>query len=322
MPPKRKAPIDPNAPNKAAKKEAIVSTLRQQFEPSSVVFTPLQPELPRPASANLPTSFPPILQATPFDYFTLFFTPELYKLIARNTNTYAATQRMQKDERQREWRDIIHEDIMVFIGVVIYMGVHLEADISSYWSTQPTAPTHILSSYISLRRYKQIKRYLHISCATTDISNGLQNSEQWWYKIEPLSSYLLPLFRQYYIPSSYVAIDELIVRCFGRSAYTYKMPNKPIKQGYKLYDIADHGYVYSWIWSSKKYGLEGILPQEGLTNTGALVHALISTLPRSGITIYMDNYFTSVPLFESLRTKAYGAVGTTRAHEAFSKELV
>ena len=41
MLPKRKAPIDPNAPNKAAKKEAIVSTLRQQFEPSSVVFTPL-----------------------------------------------------------------------------------------------------------------------------------------------------------------------------------------------------------------------------------------------------------------------------------------
>jgi hypothetical protein len=41
MPPKRKAPIDPNTPNKAAKKEAIVSTLRQQFKPSSVVFTPL-----------------------------------------------------------------------------------------------------------------------------------------------------------------------------------------------------------------------------------------------------------------------------------------
>ena len=132
MPPKRKAPIDPNAPNKAAKKEAIVSTLRQQFKPSSVVFTPLQPKLPRPTSANLPTSFPPILQATPFDYFTLFFTPELYKLITRNTNTYAATQRMQKDERQREWRDVIYEDIMVFIGVVIYMGVYLEADISSY----------------------------------------------------------------------------------------------------------------------------------------------------------------------------------------------
>jgi hypothetical protein len=39
---------------------------------------------------------------------------------------------MQKDERQREWRDVVYEDIMVFIRVVIYIGVYLEADISSY----------------------------------------------------------------------------------------------------------------------------------------------------------------------------------------------
>jgi transposase IS4-like protein len=51
------------------------------------------------------------------------------------------------------------------------------------------------------------------------------------------------------------------------------------------------------------------------------VHALISILPRKNITIFMDNYFTSVPLFSSLRQKAYGAVGTTRAHAAFPKEL-
>jgi hypothetical protein len=108
MPPKRKAPIDTNTPNKSAKKEATVSKLRQQFEPSNVVFTPFQPESPRPASANLPTTFPPILQATPFDYFTLFFTTDLYKLIAKNTNTYAATQRMQKDERQRPWSNVIY----------------------------------------------------------------------------------------------------------------------------------------------------------------------------------------------------------------------
>jgi hypothetical protein len=100
------------------------------------------------------------------------------------------------------------------------------------------------------------------------------------------------------------------------------MPNKLIKQGYKLYGIADHGYIYSWIWSSKKYRLEAILPEEGLINIGAMVKALISTLPCIGIMIYIDNYFTSIPLFKSLRTRAFRAVGTTRAHEAFPKELV
>jgi hypothetical protein len=100
------------------------------------------------------------------------------------------------------------------------------------------------------------------------------------------------------------------------------MLNKLIKQRYKLYSIIDHGYIYSWIWSLKKYGLEAILPEEGLTNTGAIVKALISTLLYIGIIIYIDNYFTSIPLFKSLRTRAFRAVGTTRVHKAFPKELV
>jgi hypothetical protein len=38
--------------------------------------------------------------------------------------------------------------------------------------------------------------------------------------------------------------------------------------------------------------------------------------------IYMDNYFMSIPLFKLLYNTAFGAVGTTRAHKAFPKELV
>ena len=99
------------------------------------------------------------------------------------------------------------------------------------------------------------------------------------------------------------------------------MPNKPIKQGYKVYGIADHGYIYSWIWSLRAFGLEEIPVFDTLTNTGALVRALVATLPRNSMTIYMDNYFTSVPLFQSLRSLNYGAVGTTRLHNQFPQAL-
>ena len=112
MPPKRKAATDieaPSKPSKSAKTEAIVSTLRQQFgDPTSVVFTPFQPKIPRSASANLPTSFPSVLHASPFNYFSLFFTTNIYKLIAKNTNTYAAAQRLQKEEAQRPWKNVVY----------------------------------------------------------------------------------------------------------------------------------------------------------------------------------------------------------------------
>lgn len=39
------------------------------------------------------------------------------------------------------------------------------------------------------------------------------------------------------------------------------------------------------------------------------------------LTIYINNYFISVPLFNTLRSYNYSTVGTTRAHEKFPKNL-
>jgi len=93
------------------------------------------------------------------------------------------------------------------------------------------------------------------------------------------------------------------------------MPNKPIKQGYKIYGITDHGYLYNFIWSSKEKGLQDILLRPGLTKTGYLVRSLALSLPRRHIAIYIDNYFTSVPLFIELQACEFGAIGTTRPHK-------
>jgi Transposase IS4 len=100
------------------------------------------------------------------------------------------------------------------------------------------------------------------------------------------------------------------------------MPNKPIKQGYKIYAIADHGYIYNWLWSSREKGYQDVYLHDGLTNTGRLVRALVLSLPRQYITIYLDNYFTSIPLFSELRACNFRAVGTTRPHKEFPKELI
>ena len=99
------------------------------------------------------------------------------------------------------------------------------------------------------------------------------------------------------------------------------MPNKPIHQGYKIYGLADHGYLYNFIWSSREKGLQEIILQPSLTKTGCLVKNLALTLPRRRLTIYMDNYFTSIPLFSELRAHEFGAVGTTRPHKEFPSGL-
>jgi Transposase IS4 len=103
---------------------------------------------------------------------------------------------------------------------------------------------------MSRHRYQAIKRYLHVALALD--TNAYKDKEEemertWWYKVEPLTSILHTAYAKYYILYSSVSINELMIRCFRRSAHIYKMSNKLITQDYKLFALADHGYIYSFV---------------------------------------------------------------------------
>lgn len=100
------------------------------------------------------------------------------------------------------------------------------------------------------------------------------------------------------------------------------MLNKPIKQSYKIYGFADHGYIYNWFWSSREKGYQNVYIKDGFTNTGRFIRAFTLSLPRRFITIYLDNYFILIPFFLELRAYNFGAVGTTMPYKEFLKELI
>ena len=137
-----------------------------------VSYKPIQVEPKRPAKALLPTTFS--THSHPYDYFTLFFTPDLFQQITTNTNRYANIKRIHSvEEGQREWTDLLVEELYVFIGAIIYMGIHEEPNIPMYWNTDfNKGPLHSLPNHISLRQFEQIKRYCHISCPDSDQRKG------------------------------------------------------------------------------------------------------------------------------------------------------
>ena len=179
------------------RKARTLEELLAEFDPiDQVIFEPVQLEPHRDAEALLPPTFS--TNSHPIDYFTLFFTPYLFTTITNNTNRYATIQRLQKlEERQRSWTSLVKEELYVFIGSLIYMGIHTEPEISMYWNTDfNKGPLHSIAPYISLCRFEQIKRYCHISCAESDERAGynLPNNKRWWYKVEPLASALQASF--------------------------------------------------------------------------------------------------------------------------------
>jgi hypothetical protein len=69
----------------AVRKSKILEDIIEKLGPvTNVLYTPFECEPRQPAKALLPASFPS--NPRPFDYFSLFFTPDLFKTITRNTN--------------------------------------------------------------------------------------------------------------------------------------------------------------------------------------------------------------------------------------------
>jgi hypothetical protein len=90
-----------SAPQRA-KARTLEDILAEFGSIDQVIFDPIKLEAHTDAQALLPPTFS--ATSHPFDYFTLFFTPELFQTIATNTNRYAAIQRIHTvDKRQREW---------------------------------------------------------------------------------------------------------------------------------------------------------------------------------------------------------------------------
>jgi len=210
-------PTKPTQPNKK-KTRSLDEILRDIGPIGDVKFSPFQPETKQQARAVLPSFFPK--NPHPFDYFSLFFTPDLLQTITTNTNRYASLQKLRvPQERVREWTDLLWEELHAFLGVIIYMGVHEEPQTEIYWNMDfNKGPLHPITTHISLNRFEQIKRFCHISCLDNDERNGfhLPTNKVWWYKLEPLASSIQAACRRYYSPLSEVSIDELMVQCYGR----------------------------------------------------------------------------------------------------------
>jgi anaphase-promoting complex subunit 8 len=57
------------------------------------------------------------------------------------------------------------------------------------------------------------------------------------------------------------------------------MPNKPIQQGYKIFALAEHGYIWTFTWSSRLWGIAELFKYASLSPTVLMVLQMIKKLP-------------------------------------------
>jgi hypothetical protein len=194
------------------------------------------------------------------------------------------------------------------------MGVQLLRQLQDYWRLETP-----IASCFTWWRFKQIRGAFTIRDPRLSPE---QPGDPWWFRLEPLATTIRKACQQYWAPGAHLAIDESMISYFGHTRHTIKAPHKPIKQGYKVWGLGDHGYIFSWLWYSKSLGTEGSQQrssqrssQRPLADTQALVISLAKCLPEhQGYTLYLDNLFTNVPLANALGELGIGVMGTRPRH--------
>jgi len=129
-------------------------------------------------------------------------------------------------------------------------------------------------------------------------------------------------------PGRDIAVDECMIRFTGRSFDITTIKSKPIPTGYKVWGIAQKGFLLSWFWHSNGKGPQGIDPHKDLdlNQTAAVVVNLAEKLPERPrelpYHIWLDNLFPSTKLLVCLREKGFGATGTCRINSGICEEFV
>ncbi|XP_015776889.1 PREDICTED: piggyBac transposable element-derived protein 4-like [Acropora digitifera] len=198
------------------------------------------------------------------------------------------------------------------------MGLVNKPTIQSYWATENSTLTPFFISTMSRTRYQQILRYLHFVDNSTLTPRG-QDGYNKLGKIQPLLNLILPKFQETYCPSRNLSVDETLVKFKGKLSWKQFIKDKPARFGLKLFTLADadNGYVLSY----KVYtGKDNAAVACGLAKR--VVLELAEPFFNKGYNIFMENYYTSVDLFEDLYTHGMQACGTCRTNRVgFPKDL-
>ncbi|XP_068206401.1 piggyBac transposable element-derived protein 4-like [Palaemon carinicauda] len=180
--------------------------------------------------------FPPRARMrTPLDFFHLFFSLELFQLIADETNHYArqkinVKRPLQQYSVWQDWKDVTAKEVMAFHGLLIQIGLLRKISISDSFSTRKVDSREITKSVFSRKRFLQIFWALHVSplSESNDIFEGRRS------KVCQVIDYVMPRFLQYHHPGANLSADESTVPFKGHIGFKMYNPMKPTKWGLKV----------------------------------------------------------------------------------------
>ena len=226
---------------------------------------------------------------------TFAFTAQVWDLLVSETNAYAA--RIMPSN----WNDTCEQEMKAFLGILILMSMCKLPSIHMYWSTknEDLAP-EIIRRVMPRDRFKEILSCLHTNAVDPSLVTCVPTYDR-LYKVRKVLDLVLPKFESSYTTHKELSMVEAMIKFKGRLVFNQYMKDKPTKWDIKVFVLSDarNGYVYRLqVYTGKNQVIN-----DGIGLCSRVVLDLLDGLDNTGVTCYMDRFYSSPNLFLTLAIK-------------------
>ncbi|XP_063400067.1 piggyBac transposable element-derived protein 4-like [Mytilus trossulus] len=261
---------------------------------------------------------------SPADFFKLFCTVELLTQICIATNNQARTLisagTCTSYTYNGGWELLTVNELLRFLGIVIYMSVVKLSTVDKYWSSD------VLYKSCPVRDY--VKEKIH--CNTIIYSSDLDVKSTYYddrlentslddcdklTRMRYLLDHIKEISQSLYFPHKDISADERMVASKHKySGIRQFIKDKPIRFGIKLWVLACFVTGYTWnffVYLGKKR-TNIVDKSKGLAFT--VVTTLCEKLYGQGFRLYVDSFYTTLRLANDLLTNKVYLIGAIRSN--------
>ena len=236
-----------------------------------------------------------------FDFFFITCVPKV-NFILCSGNQQVCKKRLEPSDFVK-YKIVTEKEIYQFICLLMYMGICPLPTYEMYWKEKGNLfQQSFISDQMPFKRFSEIKKYFHVF--DSDVYDTDESSSLKKYKMDRVIEYFNNKFFQAYKPERDLALDENLCAWSGRGGSKVYLPLKPIKYGLKFYAICESttGYACSLSTYNKKNSEKNV----------DMIKKLVQKYQGYNHHLYMDNFYTSLNVFDMLFELGIYACGTLR----------
>ncbi|KAF8770108.1 PiggyBac transposable element-derived protein like [Argiope bruennichi] len=250
--------------------------------------------------------------STPLQFFKLFFTTDLCEVVKLNINKYAEIEQKRKITIDAQWKPIDNiQELWKFFVIIILSGINRVPSLNDYWANNWITGNQAVKKLMSRKRFQKI---LHYFCIVDGLNNESEDDGNFNFTqtVKPIMEDIRDRYLKHFKPPKELSISEALIRNEDCLKILQFKSLKPLKTGLKIWTLSSpKGYVFNFDICTEKNAKIKRSKSRLIHN---VANHLLMPIKTNGHHIYLDRFFSSVPLMMDIFKKGHRACGCIRIY--------